>query len=60
MTQDADDETLSLYINLGLLSDKDLQRALQWASEKNMQTSVAYILEQMRKKGLKNKIEMTL
>lgn len=52
MVQDADDETLSLYINLGLLSDKDLQRALQWASKKNMQTSVAYILEQMRKRGL--------
>ena len=60
MTEDADDETLALYVNLDLLSDKDLQRALQWASEKNMQTSVAYILDQMRKRGLKNKTELAL
>ena len=58
--QDSEDETLSQYINLGLLTDKDLQRVLQWASEKDMQTSVAYILEQMRKRGLKNNAGLTL
>lgn len=60
MTEEADDETLAMYLNLGLLSDKDLQRTLQWASEKNMPTSVAYILDQMRKRGLKAKTELAL
>lgn len=58
--QDSEDETLSQYINLGLLTDKDLQRVLQWASKKDMQTSVAYILEQMRKRGLKNNTGLIL
>lgn len=60
MTEEADDETLAMYLNLGLLSDKDLQRTLQWASEKSMPTSVAYILDQMRKRGLKAKTELAL
>lgn len=60
MTEEADDETLAMYLNLGLLSDKDLQRTLQWASEKNMPVSVAYILDQMRKRGLKAKTELAL
>lgn len=60
MTEDADDETLALYLNLGLQSDKALQKALQWTSEKNMPTSVAYILDQMRKRGLKAKTELAL
>ena len=60
MTEEADDETLAMYLNLGLLSDKDLQRTLQWASEKNMPTSVAYVLDQMRKRGLKAKTELAL
>ena len=58
--READDETLAMYLNLGLLSDKDLQRTLQWASEKNMPTSVAYVLDQMRKRGLKAKTELAL
>lgn len=60
MTEEADDETLAMYLNLALLSDKDLQRTLQWASEKNMPASVAYILDQMRKRGLKAKTELAL
>lgn len=60
MTEEADDETLAMYLNLGLLSNKDLQRTLQWASEKNMPASVAYILDQMRKRGLKAKTELAL
>lgn len=60
MTEEADDETLAMYLNLGLLSNKALQRALQWAFEKNMPASVAYILDQMRKRGLKAKTELAL
>lgn len=61
ITQDSDDEALSLFIKLGLLHDNALRRALQMASEKNMQISVAYILEQMKERGIANsQTEMVL
>ena len=61
MIESEDDEALSLFIKFRLMSDNTLIRAFEMASEKNMQTSVGYILAQMKERGLRDtKIKLAL
>lgn len=60
MTKNDDDEALSSFVKLKLMSDNALQRVFKMASEKNMQISVGYLLAQMKERGLKNRTELRL
>lgn len=61
MIESEDDEALSLFIKFRLMSDNTLMHAFEMASEKNMQTSVGYILAQMKERGLRyTKIKLAL
>lgn len=48
-----DDVTLSKFASLGLMDTEALLQTLPIAQEKELQTSIAYLLEEMRKYGLK-------
>lgn len=48
-----DDVALSKFISLGLMDAEALLQTLPIAQEKELQTSIAYLLEDMRKYGLK-------
>ena len=61
MIESKDDEALSLFIKFRLMSDNTLMHAFEMVSEKNMQTSVGYILAQMKERGLRDtKIKLAL
>lgn len=51
--EDGDDVALSKFVSLGLMDAEALLQALPIAQEKELQTSIAYLLEEMRKYGLK-------
>lgn len=48
-----DDVALSKFVSLGLMDAEALLQTLPIAQEKELQTSIAYLLEDMRKYGLK-------
>ena len=48
-----DDVALSKFVSLGLMDAEALLQTLPIAQEKELQTSIAYLLEEMRKYGLK-------
>ena len=48
-----DDIALSKFVSLGLMDAEALLQTLPIAQEKELQTSIAYLLEEMRKYGLK-------
>ena len=48
-----DDIVLSKFVSLGLMDAEALLQTLPIAQEKELQTSIAYLLEEMRKYGLK-------
>lgn len=48
-----DDVALSKFASLGLMDTEALLQTLPIAQEKELQTSIAYLLEEMRKYGLK-------
>lgn len=48
-----DDVALSKFVSLGLMDAEALLQMLPIAQEKELQTSIAYLLEEMRKYGLK-------
>lgn len=51
--EDGDDVALSKFVSLGLMDAEALLQTLLIAQEKELQTSIAYLLEEMRKYGLK-------
>ena len=51
--EDGDDVALSKFVSLGLMDAEALLQTLPIAQEKELQTSIAYLLEEMRKYGLK-------
>ena len=51
--EDGDDVALSKFVSLGLMDAEALLQTLPIAQEKELQTSIAYLLEDMRKYGLK-------
>lgn len=51
--EDGDDVALSKFVSLGLMDAEALLQILPIAQEKELQTSIAYLLEEMRKYGLK-------
>lgn len=51
--EDGDDVALSKFVSLGLMDAETLLQTLPIAQEKELQTSIAYLLEEMRKYGLK-------
>lgn len=51
--EDGDDIALSKFVSLGLMDAEALLQTLPIAQEKELQTSIAYLLEEMRKYGLK-------
>lgn len=51
--EDVDDVALSKFVSLGLMDAEALLQTLPIAQEKELQTSIAYLLEEMRKYGLK-------
>ena len=51
--EDVDDVALSKFASLGLMDAEALLQTLPIAQEKELQTSIAYLLEEMRKYGLK-------
>ena len=48
-----DDVALSKFVSLGLMDTEALLQTLPIAQEKELQTSIAYLLEEMRKYGLR-------
>ena len=48
-----DDIALSKFVSLGLMDSEALLQTLPIAQEKELQTSIAYLLEEMRKYGLR-------
>lgn len=48
-----DDVALSKFVSLGLMDAEALLQTLPIAQEKELQTSIAYLLEEMRKYGLR-------
>lgn len=48
-----DDVALSKFVSLGLMNTEALLQTLPIAQEKELQTSIAYLLEEMRKYGLR-------
>ena len=51
--EDGDDVALSKFVSLGLMDAEALLQTLPIVQEKELQTSIAYLLEEMRKYGLK-------
>lgn len=51
--EDGDDVALSKFVSLGLMDAEALLQTLPIAQERELQTSIAYLLEEMRKYGLK-------
>ena len=51
--EDGDDVALSKFVSIGLMDAEALLQTLPIAQEKELQTSIAYLLEEMRKYGLK-------
>ena len=51
--EDGDDVALSKFVSLGLMDAEALLQTLPIAQEKELQTSIAYLLEEMRIYGLK-------
>ena len=47
-----DDDALSKFISLGLMDEKTIKKTMQIAMEKKLQVSAAYLLDEMRKRGL--------
>lgn len=48
-----DDVALSKFVSLGLMDAEALLKTLPIAQEKELQTSVVYLLDEMRKYGLR-------
>ena len=51
--EDRDDIALSKFVSLGLMDAEALLHTLPIAQEKELQTSIAYLLEEMRKYNLR-------
>ena len=51
--EDGDDVALSKFVSLGLMDAEALLQTLPIVQERELQTSIAYLLEEMRKYGLK-------
>ena len=47
-----DDDALSKFISLGLMDEETLKKTMLIAMEKKLQISTAYLLDEMRKRGL--------
>lgn len=47
-----DDNALSKFISLGLMDEKTIKKTMQIAMEKKLQISTAYLLDEMRKRGI--------
>ena len=47
-----DDDALSKFISLGLMDEEALKKTMQIAMENKLQVSTAYLLDEMRKRGL--------
>ena len=53
LAEGGDDIALSKFVSLGLMDAEALLQTLPIAQEKELQTSIAYLLEEMRKYGLR-------
>lgn len=47
-----DDDALSKFISLGLMDEETIKKTMQITMEKKLQISTAYLLDEMKKRGL--------